>query len=711
MDCYVGDIEELPYILVSQIESKQVIIITNDTSHISPTQMNPSAEFDSSNELWNIVWRTFENASLTYDLAASGNGTKINNYDNEFFENPIRLGIFTGLFLAWLAEIQIIPIKFDYSIEVITQRFFFALFNFSCFILLVPIIVPLLICFFIYRRVIHIILKISMGKKYAGLLEGTDCVWAVEDSTSLSVINVLAVLEIAENSSKINLVEDFRNLVKDRLISLDFDKLFWLKEKKYGYYYWRKCDWIDLKEHVRWLDDDYDHKNCNGTCNDISERCLKNIIARTCNKPLPKNHSACWEILIPKKCPKSYTVDNCKLKKNFPLLFRVHHALGDGVALLRLLLEVIADSKNTIDYLNKRQLSLSINQERSIKLNDENNQHVIRLPILRKSSSLYGNYRASTDIIYYSSDLLGASMPFSKIIYLQIIFESLKKYLRELGRRIVALVLMPSHLIYQSLRSLDNSAIHGPALSGDKIISYWMEDDTKRTESYSLLEKIRDIKNVTGTRFGDVILAALSANLNNYFLQMEKASPKLITVVIPGRMTFPNQKLTLNNRFSVGLLPLYISEVDGACDNNSSRDSSKILDRLRAVSASSDELKNNPDYIINFWVMKWLCAGLPECFLRPLLKSTSTMIFSNLPGPQTVKISRHTLKKIAFWIPHRGTTGIGFSFLTYGGNVNFSVIADKAVINNENALNQIIKGTIDNIEQLHASITLPCYKK
>lgn len=40
MDCYVGDIEELPYILVSQIESKQVIIITNDTSHISPTQVS-----------------------------------------------------------------------------------------------------------------------------------------------------------------------------------------------------------------------------------------------------------------------------------------------------------------------------------------------------------------------------------------------------------------------------------------------------------------------------------------------------------------------------------------------------------------------------------------------------------------------------------------------------------------------------------------------
>lgn len=55
-----------------------------------------------------------------------------------------------------------------------------------------------------------------------------------------------------------------------------------------------------------------------------------------------------------------------------------------------------------------------------------------------------------------------------------------------------------------------------------------MEDDTKHTESYSLLEKIRDIKNVTGARFGDVVLAALSANLNNYFLQVQNTLLNLI---------------------------------------------------------------------------------------------------------------------------------------------------------------------------------------
>lgn len=43
---------------------------------------------------------------------------------------------------------------------------------------------------------------------------------------------------------------------------------------------------------------------------------------------------------------------------------------------------------------------------------------------------------------------------------------------------------------------------------------------------YHLLAKIRDIKNITGTRFGDIILAALSANLYKYFQQVKLNTKK-----------------------------------------------------------------------------------------------------------------------------------------------------------------------------------------
>ncbi|XP_057331329.1 uncharacterized protein LOC130671449 [Microplitis mediator] len=238
-----------------------------------------------------------------------------------------------------------------------------------------------------------------------------------------------------------------------------------------------------------------------------------------------------------------------------------------------------------------------------------------------------------------------------------------------------------------------------------------MEEDFKNNQNDSLLAKIRDIKNLTGTRFSDVILASLSANLHKYFWQIGETAPKNLTVVIPTRMTAPSQKLTFKNRFSVGLLPLCISEVNGIYCGRPTDDPRKLLDRLRDVSKSYRKLRSDPDYLVNYWVMTWLSAALPEVFLRPFLKSYSTMIFSNLPGPQAVAILGHTLKKIAFWIPHRGTTGIGFSFLTYNGNVHLSLIADEAVVTEEMNLDDILKGTVNDIKRLHDNITLPCFAK
>ena len=182
-----------------------------------------------------------------------------------------------------------------------------------------------------------------------------------------------------------------------------------------------------------------------------------------------------------------------------------------------------------------------------------------------------------------------------------------------------------------------------------------------------------------------------------------------MTVVIPARMSTPTQKLSLQNGFSVGLLPLCISEINGALIQKTFHDDSNILERLTDVSRSSEQLRKDPDYLINFWVMKWLSAILPECLLKPVLESHSTLVFSNLPGPQEVAILGHKLKNVAFWIPHRGTTGIGCSLLTYGGKVHITLVGDAAVVRNQRLLDDILKNTVEDIHKLYDMISLSCF--
>lgn len=57
-------------------------------------------------------------------------------------------------------------------------------------------------------------------------------------------------------------------------------------------------------------------------------------------------------------------------------------------------------------------------------------------------------------------------------------------------------------------------------MSGEKLVSYWLEDDFKTDSDQKLFTKIQNIKSITGARFGDVLLAAMSVSLHKYFLRV-----------------------------------------------------------------------------------------------------------------------------------------------------------------------------------------------
>lgn len=70
---------------------------------------------DNSTDLWSIAWQTFENASLTYDLVSTYEPTKFNNvYEINIYENSGKLSIIMGAFIAWIADLQIIPAEVIY---------------------------------------------------------------------------------------------------------------------------------------------------------------------------------------------------------------------------------------------------------------------------------------------------------------------------------------------------------------------------------------------------------------------------------------------------------------------------------------------------------------------------------------------------------------------------------------------------------------------
>ncbi|XP_076287010.1 uncharacterized protein LOC143212282 [Lasioglossum baleicum] len=607
-------------------------------------------------------------------------------------------------------------------------------------LLLAPTIGLSLLGLYLYRRVIDVVLRIQLKEKYVGLFDGADSIWAIEEPSALAVNNILLIFEKDARHSNTNFLDSFRELVRTRVLSSFHEKLLHKRKKRFGYYYWERTEEIDLKERVRWLE--YDRSSCDGSCDSVYNGHLKRILWNVCNQPLPEDHTASWEILVGKCCPRSSHHYLRRLEERLtsrikiPVLFRVHHSLGDGMALLKFFKEVIVDKEPVQDTcVHMEHASFKVKSLESRKTN----------PV---KPSLIGDRSLRSSL---QRDVMSASMPFihftvfsqvlkvlmarfsegfkflqnltwedaksklkvladNEIERLRVLLLNLWKNVKGLVRLTKIVVGSPACLIAQAFRSMDKSALHGAELTGEKFVSYWLEDDFKNSCDQRLFTKIQNIKGITGARFGDVLLAALSVSLHKHFVRTNEPIPDAMSVILPAKIEEWSEDIPLKNNISVGILPLCISKIGGKASANPV-ENSEILERLEDVRSAHDALKRSPDYMVNFLVMKFLSAVLPERFMRSIIRSHSTVVFSNLVGPREVKVLGHSVKNIVFWIPNRVDTGIGCSLLTYRGYLHLSLIADKALVQNEKVLAQILENTVQEIDNLYDRLTLSFFSK
>ncbi|XP_024890393.1 uncharacterized protein LOC112466508 [Temnothorax curvispinosus] len=610
----------------------------------------------------------------------------------------------------------------------ITRRSLWELLGTACIFLFAPLIVIALLLLYVYRCLVKIVLRIQLRNKFAGLLKGTDCVWVVEDAVSLCVINILMILEKTAGNSNTVFLEDFRNLINNRIVSkaagTTLEKLFYLRNQKFGYYFWERTEEVDLKDRIRWLE--CVDANCDGSCEDISGEYFRKTLENVFNKPLPDDHRASWEILVGKRCPKSKShVEETHVNtRKIPVVFRVHHSLGDGMALLNLLLKTIAKEDEI--------------KETSIISSGENKEHFKEIvPALSNSER---NFQNGTNVVrFYEKNIFATSMPFAYVTFSRVMqdirdhfraslkfsdnvtIESLKQKakmsincicrlnfknialkqmygrFKEVTRFTMILLSSPKFFIQHAICSMDENALHGPPQTGEKIISYWLENDETNNKSQNLLTKIREIRKNTGAKFEDIVLAAFSASVHKYHLRINKPVPDALTVICPIRLSMPDKNLTLDNEFSVAILRICIANANGQTIVEPNRDS-QFFERLQDITRANNEVRKSLDIMLNFWFIKYLSALLPVKFLRAFLLTRSTMVFSNMCGPEKVRILNNSLSNIAFWVPNKSTTALGFGLLSYGGNLHLSLMADKSIVKDERSFMELLENTVHEID-------------
>ena len=181
------------------------------------------------------------------------------------------------------------------------------------------------------------------------------------------------------------------------------------------------------------------------------------------------------------------------------------------------------------------------------------------------------------------------------------------------------------------------------------------------------LADVKAIGKALNCTINDVLLSCVAGAIGSYLrAQGDDTSGQEIRAMVPINLRPMEDAWKLGNRF--GLVPLVLPI---GIDNP--------IERVFAVRARMNALKGSLQPLITFGLLS--VAGL---MLKPiqdallnLFSKKTTAVMTNVPGPTTkLKLCGATLEQNMVWVPQTGSVGLGVSILSYGGGVQFGVIAD-----------------------------------
>jgi len=212
----------------------------------------------------------------------------------------------------------------------------------------------------------------------------------------------------------------------------------------------------------------------------------------------------------------------------------------------------------------------------------------------------------------------------------------------------------------------DNHALHGPRLSGNKLVSWTPDFD---------LDLVKAMKNAAGMTVNDILMSCVASTFQTYFRRHTSKTPSQITASVPVDLRFnlnPDD-LTLDNQFSVVFLPLPL-------------DKKNRLTTLKETRNRMNSIKKSTEPLVNAWTSKYIMERLPTWLSRHLFDDTSDracMVLSNVPGPQhALTINNQTIHRVVFWPPCRSTIGMAVSVHSYMGKVSMGFMVDKMIMSN-----------------------------
>lgn len=200
--------------------------------------------------------------------------------------------------------------------------------------------------------------------------------------------------------------------------------------------------------------------------------------------------------------------------------------------------------------------------------------------------------------------------------------------------------------------------------------------------------EIKEIGKALKGTVNDVLLSAMTGGLRRYLVgRGEKVKRLNFRAAMPVNLRSLDEMSNLGNQFGLIFLSLPVGIEDP-------------VRRLAELHRRSMNLKRSAEPIVVYNILKLLGVSpdLMQKIVVDIFAAKTTAVMTNVPGPrEELYLAGHPIKEIFFWVPQSGRVGLGISIFSYNGHVRMGLASDAGLVPDPES---IVRGFHEEYEEL-----------
>jgi WS/DGAT/MGAT family acyltransferase len=185
------------------------------------------------------------------------------------------------------------------------------------------------------------------------------------------------------------------------------------------------------------------------------------------------------------------------------------------------------------------------------------------------------------------------------------------------------------------------------------------------------LAEVKRVGRALGGTVNDVLMATVAGALRRYMLERNQLADGVgFRAFVPVNLRSLDAPLELGNRFGL-VFPTLPVGLPG------------VRERFEATRAEMEAIKDSPEAIVAYGVL-YALGMTPmdiEGVFLDFFGSKSTLVMTNVPGPQIqLYFAGSPMREIMAWVPQSGGLGMGVSIISYNGGVFIGVTTDAGLV-------------------------------